>query len=307
MRRVLCVGHAVQDFIFRTPQLPRSAEKHRASGFRSVGGGPAATAAVTIARLGGAARLAARVGDDAIADTIARELLDFGVDCRHLRRFAGHQSSLSAVFVDDAGERLIVNHTDPAMPTDPAWLLAEIDWQDVDAVLADTRWPEGAEAVLRMARERGLPAVLDADVPVPKDGRLLSAATHVVFSLIGLRDFSGCSDDPKEIETVLRGIAASTSCWCGVTLGAQGVAIADGRHGDSLPVQYEPAFRVTPVDTLGAGDVWHGAFALALAERCSEREAVRAACAAAAVKVTRDGGRAGAPTRAERDSLLEKR
>jgi sulfofructose kinase len=105
----------------------------------------------------------------------------------------------------------------------------------------------------------------------------------------------------------LRGIAASTSCWCGVTLGAQGVAIADGRHGDSLPVQYEPAFRVTPVDTLGAGDVWHGAFALALAERCSEREAVRAACAAAAVKVTRHGGRAGAPTRAERDSLLEKR
>jgi len=316
MRRVLCVGHAVQDFIFRTPQLPRSAEKHRATGFRAVGGGPAATAAVAIARLGGAARLAARVGDDAIADTIAAELLDLGVDCRHVRRFAGHQSSLSAVFIDDAGERLIVNHTDLAMPTDPAWLLAEIDWQDVNAVLADTRWPEGAEAVLRMARARGLPAVLDADVPVPKDGRLLAAATHVAFSLAGLRDFSGCGDDPHDIEAALRGIAASVRSWCGVTLGAQGVAIADGRYGDTLngvaldgdalPVQYVPAFRVTPVDTLGAGDVWHGAFALALAEHCSEREAVRAACAAAAVKVTRHGGRAGAPTRAERDSLLEK-
>lgn len=305
MKRVLCVGHAVQDFIFRTPQLPRSAEKHRASGFRTVGGGPAATAAVAIARLGGAARLAARVGDDAIADTIAAELIGFGVDCRHLRRFAGHQSSLSAVFVDDAGERLIVNHTDPAMPTDPAWLLAELDWQDIDAVLADTRWPMGAEAILRAARERGLPAVLDADVPVPKDGQLLSAATHVAFSLAGLRDFSGCGDAAADIESALSDIATSLHRWSCVTLGSQGVAIADGRQGESLAVQHVPAVRVTPVDTLGAGDVWHGAFALALAEQCSEREAVRAACAAAALKVTRHGGRAGAPTRAERDSLLE--
>lgn len=305
MRRVLCVGHAVQDFIFRTPQLPRSAEKHRASGFRSVGGGPAATAAVAIARLGGAARLAARVGDDAIANTIAAELIDFGVDCRHLRRFAGHQSSLSAVFVDDAGERLIVNHTDPGMPIDPAWLLAELDWRDVHAVLADTRWPEGAELVLRMARKRGLPAVLDADVPVPKDGRLLAAATHVAFSLAGLRDFSGCTDTPTDIETALCGVAESVRGWCCVTLGARGVAMVDGRIRGNITVDYVPAFHVTPVDTLGAGDVWHGAFALALAEQYQERDAVRAASAAAAVKVTRHGGRAGAPTRAERDSLLE--
>ena len=305
MRRVLCVGHAVQDFIFSTPQLPRSAEKHRASGFRSIGGGPAATAAVTIAKLGGDARLAARVGDDAIADTIAGELTSLGVDCRHLRRFAGRQSSLSAVFVDDAGERLIVNHTDAAMPTDPAWLLAAIDWPELDAVLADTRWPEGAEAVLRTARERGLPAVLDADVPVPKDGRLLSAATHVAFSSAGLRDYSACSTAPAEIESALLSLAASLRSWCCVTLGANGVAIVDARGPEAPSVQYVSAFRVTPVDTLGAGDVWHGAFALALAERCGEPEAVRAACAAAAIKVTRHGGRAGAPTRAERDSLLE--
>jgi sulfofructose kinase len=65
-----------------------------------------------------------------------------------------------------------------------------------------------------------------------------------------------------------------------------------------------PAFVVTAVDTLGAGDVWHGAFALALAEGEDEPAAVRAASAAAAIKVTRHGGRAGAPTRAERDALL---
>jgi sulfofructose kinase len=68
-----------------------------------------------------------------------------------------------------------------------------------------------------------------------------------------------------------------------------------------------PAFDVTAVDTLGAGDVWHGAFALALAEGMDERAAVRAASATAALKVSRFGGRDAVPTRAERDQLLESR
>ena len=310
MKRVLCVGHAVQDFVFRTPRLPHGAEKHRATGFVPVGGGPAATAAVAVARLGGAARLVARVGADLIADTIRGELEGYGVDCRHLRRFAGHQSSVSAVFVDDAGERLIVNHADAAIPTDPAWLADAVTLDDVDAVLADTRWPAGGEHLLKRARQAGLPAVLDADVPVPREGGLLAAATHVAFSAAGLRDFSGCADGHDALGRALQDYARQSRQWCCVTLGGDGVLVADGRANpaaspDSPGLQRVPAFAVTPVDTLGAGDVWHGAFALALAEGATESAAVRAASAAAAVKVTRHGGRAGTPGRAERDSLLE--
>jgi sulfofructose kinase len=318
MKRVLCVGHAVQDFVFRTPQLPRHAEKHRAVGFAAVGGGPAATAAVAIARLGGAARLVARLGDDAIAVTICRELEDYGVDCRHVRRYAGHQSSVSAVFIDDAGERLIVNHTDGAMPADSAWLDIEVQLADVDAVLTDTRWPAGATRLLQRAREAGLPAVLDADVPVPKEGSLLAAASHVAFSAVGLQDLAGCAADEETLGEALRRYAAASAQWCCVTLGAAGVLVADGRRSVAAngraagtgalglsTLQRVPAFAVTAVDTLGAGDVWHGAFALALAEGDSELAAVRAASAAAAIKVTRHGGRAGAPTRAERDELLQ--
>lgn len=303
MKRVLCVGHAVQDFVFRTPQLPQGAEKHRATGFSEVGGGPAATAAVAIARLGGAARLVARVGDDSIATTIRGELERYGVDCRHLRRFAGHQSSVSAVFVDDAGERLIMNHTDPALPADPAWL-DEVSLDEVAAVLVDTRWPAGALWMLRRARACGLPAVLDADVPVPKDGALLEAATHVAFSAAGLRDFAACAADESSLGQTLQALASRMGRWCCVTLGGAGVLMADGRAQDAA-LQRSPAFKVTAVDTLGAGDVWHGAFALALAEGADESSAARAASAAAAIKVTRPGGRAGAPTRRERDALLE--
>jgi sulfofructose kinase len=72
-------------------------------------------------------------------------------------------------------------------------------------------------------------------------------------------------------------------------------------------LQHHPGFDVTVVDTLGAGDVWHGAFALALAEGRDEEAAVRVASAAAALKVQRKGGRSGAPVRAELDSFLAAR
>jgi len=301
-KTVLCVGHAVQDHVYRLSRLPVGGSKNRATGFTSVGGGPAATAAVAIARLGGRARLAARVGDDAVADEIERELHGHGVDCAQLRRFAGRSSSRSAVFVDDAGERMIVNHTDPAMPADPAWL-AQVDLADVDAVLVDVRWPEGAALMLARARAAGLPAVLDADVPLPSGSTLPRTATHVAFSLPGLRDHLGlAADAPLDADAcaaALQRIAQETGAWCAVTMGAEGVL-----HGRAGTIVHSPAFRVTAVDTLGAGDVWHGALALALAEGLDETAAVRAASAAAAIKVTRPGGRAGAPTRAERDALL---
>lgn len=289
---VLCVGHAVQDFVFNVPEIPTTPAKHRATAFASMGGGPAATAAVCVARLGGTAVLAARVGEDAIADLIEAELVGYGVDCTHLKRVNGCGSSLSAVFVDQRGERLIVNHLDPNLPTSTGWLPSPAAL-GCDAVLADTRWPAGALAALDAARDSGLPAVLDADQPIPPDGRLLAAATHVAFSQNALADYTGESDPVRGLR------AAGLSNWCCVTVGVGGVHVLEnGVH------QHIPGHRVPVIDTLGAGDVWHGAFALALAEGQSELAAVRFASAAAALKVQRAGGRRGAPDRSELNHFL---
>jgi sulfofructose kinase len=294
MAIVLCVGHAVQDFVFTVLDLPDRGQKYRATGFESVGGGPAATAAVAIARLGGHASLAARVGDDAAADMIAAELRAHGVDCTHLRRCRGAGSSVSAVFVDARGERMIVNHLDPAMPGDPGWLPA-VATLAADAVLADTRWPEGALVALQGARAAGLPAVLDADRPIPPDGALLHAATHVAFAADALAEHVGLPDPVRALES----LAPRLPGWCCVTVGGQGVFAWD--RGE---LRHLPAFEVPVVDTLGAGDVWHGAFALALAEGRDELAAAGFASAAAALKVQRAGGRAGVPSRAEVDAFL---
>jgi sulfofructose kinase len=297
MATVLCVGHAVQDFIFTVPALPDRGEKYRATSFETVGGGPAATAAAAIARLGGKALLAARVGDDAAAEMIVGELIRYGVDCSSVRRFAGCASSASAVIVDARGERMIVNNLDPSMPTDPSWL-PSVAGVGAGAVLVDTRWPEGALTALAEARDAGLPAILDADRPIPPDGKLLRAATHVAFSADALADYSGIEDPRRALAEVAAGLPG----WCCVTAGRAGVHV----HARGRLLSF-PAFEVPVVDTLGAGDVWHGAFALALSEGRDETEATRFASAAAALKVQRSGGRAGAPLRAEVDTFLAAR
>lgn len=297
MAQVLCVGHAVQDFVFQVQEMPTQPTKHRANGFETIGGGPAATAAVAIARLGGRAQLVARVGTDAIGDIVLAELEAYGVDCSLVHRLQGRTSSLSAVLVDSLGERLIVNYLDPGMEPRPDGLPQHLPGA-ISAVLADTRWPEAALQLLRLARTEQLPAILDGDLPMPADSELVKIATDVAFSAGGLAEYTGKSDP----EDGLREAARRTDAKLCVTLGARGTL-----YFEDGGVKGVDGFDVDVADTLGAGDVWHGAFALARAERLSRRDAILFANAAAAIKVQNGRGRAGAPTRAEVDVLVSQR
>lgn len=295
MGSVLCVGIATLDYIYGMPALPSGGLKYRASALEVVGGGIAANAAVAIARLGGTSALLTRLGDDVTGNAIRNELRIERVDMRHARAETGARSPVSAIMVDPAGERMIVSYSDPGMPTEPEWF-PEVLPKGVAAVLGDTRWEEGSLSLFQLARKAGIPAVLDADRK-PADPALLVAATHVAFSEVGLVEQTGTADPEKALYGFKRGC-----CWLAVTAGERGVWVLD-QDG----ITHVPAFAVDVVDTLGAGDVWHGALALALAEHQSELQAVRFANAAAAIKCTRFGGRKGAPTRAEVEQFLRER
>ena len=103
----------------------------------------------------------------------------------------------------------------------------------------------------------------------------------------------------EDLSAALQSLRATLSGWLAVTDGPRGVFYLDGNG-----VKHYPAFAVDAVDSLGAGDVFHGAFALALAEGMNEQRALRFASAAAAIKCTRFGGRDGCPTRVELDAFL---
>jgi sulfofructose kinase len=297
MATILCLGIAVLDYVFAVDSMPERPEKYRSDRLAVVGGGLAANAAVAVARLGGRARLATRLGADVTGDAIVADLKAEGVDCTLARRHPRRQSPVSSVFVDRAGERMVMSFADPDMPTDTRWLAASV-LDGVDAVHGDNRWEEGAAILFGLANARGLPSLLDCD-RAPKDSSLLALPTHIAFSELGLQEVSGEADP----EAGLRRLAAGgLRNRLSVTLGERGVLWLDGEAA-----RLSPAFRVDAVDTLAAGDVWHGAFALALGEGQPEREAMRFASAAAAIKCTRFGGRAGTPTRAEVEAFLKER
>jgi sulfofructose kinase len=294
---VVCVGIAVLDRVYRVARLPDGAGKRFASAFAEVGGGPAATAAVTVARLGGRADLWARVGDDTAGAAIAADLSAHGVGTETLRRVPGAVSVQSAVAVDEDGERAILSYRDPALAADASWLPLDRA-RGAGAVLADVRWPEGAEAALRAARGAGVPTVLDADATDDDAlGRLVPLADHAVFSAPGLERFAGTADPAAGLAKA----AAANGGVAAVTAGEHGCWWR-GRDGT---VRRVPAFRVRAVDTLGAGDVFHGAYALAVAEGADAPRALSFASAAAALKCARHGGRSAIPGRAETERFLE--
>ena len=296
MTKVLCVGIATLDYVYAVEGVPRRGEKYRALDLVVIGGGTAGTAAHAIARLGGRAMLATRLGDDPTGDAIVAELEAAGVDCALTRRFSGLRSPSSAVLVDPQGERLVTCYADVRTPDDASFLPARLP-QGTRAVLADVAWVTGARRLLSAAREAAVPGVIDGD-RVVDDKSYFDLASHVAYSASTVRALTDL-EDPAD---GLAKLAHSARNWLCVT---------DGEHGIWFTakgtIDHVPAYRIAAVDTLGAGDVFHGALALALGEGMAERDAVGFANAAAALKCLRfGGGRIGAPSRAEVEAFMRR-
>jgi sulfofructose kinase len=301
--RLVGVGHVAMDWVFGLPELPTRPGKWAADSRLRAVGGMTANAMVAAARLGAATELIAPVGDDDLAAAFAAHFEQQGVGHRHLQRVPGAASSLSVVIVDHQGERLIVNHRGDALTRAPALgegalgaaALATLD--EAGLLLTDPRCPAWAELALRRMRQAGRPSVLDADVaPAEVLQALVPLADWAVFSEAGAQAYA-----PGPVPQVLaRALAA----------GARVAVVTDGERGlrwqrAGQPMQQLPAFAVAPVvDTTAAGDVFHGALGVALAEGLDDAAALRFAAAAAALKCTAGPGVLGAPGRPAVQALL---
>lgn len=285
MIRVACVGITVMDRIYYVEGLPTEGGKYVAKRYTEVGGGPAATAAVAAAKLGAQVDFIGRVGDDDTGNSLLAELESLGVNTRYTRRYAGAKSSQSAVIVDAKGERIIVNYPSPDLLHDADWL-NEIDFSQWDVVLADVRWHEGAKRAFTLARRAGVMTVLDGDVTPQDISELVALSDHAAFSEPGLARLTGIQDTVS----ALKKSQMLTNGHVYVTRGGEGCDWLDDND-----LRHQPGFLVEVVDTIGAGDVFHGALAFSLAGGTPIEEAVRFASGVAALKCTRPGGRAGIP------------
>ncbi len=300
MTRVLVCGLSTYDFVFDVTTMPCRSEKYRANNATMIIGGGAANAAIAIARQQGFASLASRIGDDWVGNAIVRTLHAENIDCSYLHIGKDAKSAFSSVYIDATGERQIVNFRGDGFETPPAWLRGESQPEIVlnqtdshfDAILTDTRWTDGAIAVLQLARRLGVPGVVDAEAPIAE--RVLQSASHVAFSMQGLSAYTGIQSKEESL-MVANG---KLNAWVCVTDGGNGVTHV---HNDRL--HHTPTHSMNIKDTLAAGDVWHGVFTLGLGQGQNEQSAIEYANAAATLKCA--GSSTGAMSAPGRDQTLQ--
>lgn len=270
MSRVVCVGLATRDTILAVPHHPAADELVLATDVTVAGGGPAATAAVTLARLGIETMFVGAVGDDETGAFIRDGLASEGVDVSELAVVPGRRSPQSAIYVGPGTRAIAAFRGEmgaPSLSARAQQLCREAEWVHVDQT--------GYGAVARDVK-----LSIDAGNPVEGldvDGVALYAPTDAGLA----RDFG----------TAEAALAAGAELVV-VTRGAQGCT-AYGRDGvvDAAATPIED-----PVSTLGAGDVFHGALLAALVRAQPLADALAFANRAAALSCRALDGRSAIPT-----------
>lgn len=300
-RHVLCIGSANIDHVVEVAALPAGPGKQQARGSRWGGGGVAATAAVSVCALGGQATWCGAIGDDRAGRDVAEMLTAAGVVVGDKSVIPGARTAIAAVLVDAAGERWLGWFAGDSVPGSgdlPAQLPAA---GSVDAVVADQMAPALAGRAFAEARAAGAPRVLDVeDARMPGTADLAALADNVIYSADGLRSVTGTADVDTALAEAGRRLPHATVA---VTLGPAGSAWL---ARDTSAVVRVPAFPVVARDTTGCGDVFHGSYALALAEGLPPLAAAEFASAVAALKAERGAAWLGMPDRADTEALIRK-
>ena len=299
--QVTVLGSLNMDISVTVPRLPEPGATVLGSAARFTPGGKGANQAVAAARLGATVRMVGCVGDDDFGRQLLAALREENVDAGHVRTVNGVPTGLAMISVDPAGENLITvapgaNHEVGAgevaaagsSPGDVLVICAEIPAPAIRAALVRAS-RTGARCILNLAPAPQTPDEVAAIVAGGVDWLVVNeteAAAVLRRKVEGLTDAAQAA-----AELVAAGVKHAV-----VTAGAHGAALARGPG--SAPVTIE-AFRVEAVDTVGAGDTFVGALAVALAAGVRPAEAVRAAAAAGATAATRTGAQAGMPRPAD--------
>ncbi len=283
---VLCIGHAAMDLVFSVEHHPGADEKLFAEDFTSCGGGPAANAAVTVARLGGRAAFAGYAGNDPLGERLLNEFNRDKVNTDLLKRGNG-ATPLSVILVKPNGDRAVVNYNKQVEPLHLSDLYTKwLQTSQPRVILFDGHEPEISPAVAQLAKTMNIITVLDA-------GSVRSGTV----SLAGMVDYLVCSsrfafdythtNDPRQAIAELTKVNSQVI----ITLGNQGLLWTKDNTTGSMA-----AFPIAAVDTTGAGDVFHGAFAFCLAKQYRWENSLHFSSAAAALCCTKIGARPGIPT-----------
>lgn len=281
---IVGVGLNATDTIIRLPHFPAFNSKVEYLTSQVLPGGQVATAVTACARWGLTARYVGKIGDDDFGRLQREEMRKAGIEA-HWIVTPNCQSPASFILVDEAsGERTVLWRRDARLELLPSDLREE--WVRQAKVLhVDGHDCAGATAAAKIARDAGIPVTADLDNRYPGVEALLENIDYMIAS----REFPRRITGEPDLFVSLPAIASRFGCrLSAATLGADGVIAWDGSR-----FHYSPAFDVKPVDTTGAGDVFHAAFAFALLRGDALPRALEFSCAAASLSCLWMGARGG--------------
>lgn len=291
---ILGLGYCGLDYSCLLPRIPID-DKVEAMGTLIQGGGPAATAVCAASRLGAKAAFLGVAGDDSRGRSIIDDFKAEGVDTSNIAIRDASESPCAFCWIEStSGKRSIAWTKGGAKPLDPSEVSEELI-SSCKLLHLDGHQTAAAIRAAKLARKNGVAVCLDAGTLVPGIEELIALSDIVIASEKFAERFVGLKD-PAESARRLFGAGCR---FAGVTLGSEGSWGFDGKS-----MLHQPSFKVKVVDTTGAGDVYHGAFAYRFVKGGSWADCMKFAAAVAALKCTAFGGRTGIPDLAAAERLM---
>lgn len=292
---VCALGCVCWDLVGTIEEYPAEDEKAAIQRFVQMGGGRSGTAAAAVAALGGSVAIFGRVGDDEFGENIRAEFGEQGVATDGLEVMPGESSQFAFCAAQPATGTRAIFYKHGSMAKMGAEDVDPDALTDCGCLVLDTHHMAASIAGAKLAREKGIPVVLDAERVQPGLEELLAAADYPALPAALVAALGEGNEETGRAQIMAKGPAALV-----VTRGADGADVytAAGEF-------HQPAFAVPQVfDTTGAGDVFHGAYGYCLALGMELAEAVAHASATAALSTIALGGRGYLPAMPEVKALV---
>ncbi|UCE06392.1 MAG: hypothetical protein JSW07_22970 [bacterium] len=283
-----CLGFGIcaADYLCIVPKYPKLDEKTEAVQFSLQGGGPVATALVTLARLGCKTTFVGKVGDDVNGQFLLKEFAKENVDTSGIIIDKSMLTNRAFIWIDQqTGKKSIVLNSKSYRKV----MATEVNLEHIRSakyLLIDGRDTDATFELIKWAKDKGTQIVIDAGTPRDRMDELLKVVDYPVVSENFYQNYLRLTDYEDTIIELLKLGAKAAVVTCGIK-GCYG--------GDKTGIYHQPAFPVSVVDTTGAGDVFHGAFIFGLLNNWQLTKILRFASATAAIKCTKIGGRSGIP------------
>jgi ribokinase len=279
------LGYCGLDFSGIVPEIPLD-DKVEIIESLIQGGGPAATATFTAAKLGAASAFTGCIGDDERGKMIIKGFQDGQVNTDHIAIRSNSESPSAFCWTEkNSGKRSIMWTRGTARPLKKEEINVELI-KNTKLLHLDGHQTEAAIFAAETARANGVTVSLDAGTVLPGIEQLMELSDIIIAS----EKFAEKFTDEINKEKAVCKLFAKNCKFSAITAGSAGVIAFDGNN-----VFKSPAFKVKVVDTTGAGDVFHGAFAYKYINGGSWCDCARFASAVAALKCTKFGGRTGIP------------